>query len=152
EIAVEPNPIRRGDGDALHLSPPTFPLGKARPDLERVAPDYSGGPVFIVLVKEGPVRALFDALEMGEKNGRGASFMSLNTLRLLKKVVDEYFGMHFLLNIERRRLDDEVTPVLIVLPTPNELGIEVRVARVPHFFSSKVLDIENRLVFRRGDV
>jgi hypothetical protein len=38
--------------------------------------------------------------------------------------------MHLLLDVERRGVDDEVAPVLLILPTPDELGIEVAVARI----------------------
>ncbi|MCY4090409.1 MAG: hypothetical protein OXF62_06285 [Caldilineaceae bacterium] len=36
--------------------------------------------------------------------------------------------MDALLNVERRRVDDEVGPVLQVLAAPDELGVEVAVA------------------------
>jgi hypothetical protein len=38
--------------------------------------------------------------------------------------------MDLLLNVERRGVDDEIAPVLLILATPDELGIEVGVARV----------------------
>src|ERR1043166_10292232 len=60
--------------------------------------------------------------------------------------------MHLLLDVERRRLNDEVAPVLIVLPAPYELRIEIGIARVSHLFSRQVLCVENRLVFSGRDV
>src|SRR5438105_14203099 len=60
--------------------------------------------------------------------------------------------MYLLLDVEWRRLDDEVAPVLVVLPAPDELWIEVGVARVPNFLSSEVLGLENRLVLGGRDV
>ena len=36
--------------------------------------------------------------------------------------------MDLLLDVERRRMDDEVAPVLLVLAAPDELRIEVAVA------------------------
>ena len=36
--------------------------------------------------------------------------------------------MNFFLDVERRRVDDEIAPVLLVLTAPDELRIEVGVA------------------------
>jgi hypothetical protein len=34
-----------------------------------------------------------------------------------------------LLDIERRSMDDEIAPILLLLPAPDELGIELRASR-----------------------
>src|SRR5262249_46147115 len=53
--------------------------------------------------------------------------------------IDQHLRVDFLLDVERRRIDDEIAPVLLVLASPDELGIEVRVAWVAQF--DRLLDI-----------
>ena len=48
--------------------------------------------------------------------------------RLPQQIVDQHLGMDLLLDVERRRVDDEVAPVLLVLAAPDELRVEVAVA------------------------
>ena len=50
-------------------------------------------------------------------------------LRLPQQVVDQHLGVDLLLDVERRRVDDEIAPVLLVLAAPDELRVEVAVAR-----------------------
>ena len=49
-------------------------------------------------------------------------------LALPHQVVDEDFGMDALLDVEGRRVDDEVGPVLLVLAAPDQLGVQIAVA------------------------
>ena len=48
-------------------------------------------------------------------------------LALRPQVLDQRLGVHLLLKIDRRRLDDEVGPVGYVLAAPDELRVQVRV-------------------------
>src|SRR5688500_11380645 len=54
--------------------------------------------------------------------------------------------MNLLLDVERRRLDDEIAPVLVVLAAPDELRIEVGVPWIAHLFTSEVLGFEDGLM------
>ena len=45
-----------------------------------------------------------------------------------QQVVDQHLGVDLLLDVERRRVDDEVAPVLLILAAPDELRVEVAVA------------------------
>src|SRR5271168_3061546 len=61
--------------------------------------------------------------------------------------------MHLLLDVERRRLDDQVGPVLLVLAAPDELRVEVAVAPVigePD--RCLVLLVHDRLELGRRDI
>ena len=49
---------------------------------------------------------------------------------LAQQVINERLGVNLFLDVERWRVDDEVTPVLLIFSTPDELGIEVGVARI----------------------
>src|SRR5690606_6240554 len=44
-------------------------------------------------------------------------------LRAAHEIVDDRLGVDLLLNVERRRVDDEVGPILLVLAAPDELRI-----------------------------
>src|SRR5262249_51841526 len=49
---------------------------------------------------------------------------------LTDQVVDQDFGMDLLLDVERRSRHNQAGPVLIILPAPDELRIEIPVAAV----------------------
>ena len=73
--------------------------------------------------------------------------------RLTEQVVDERLGMHLLLDVEGRGLDDEVAPVLLVLAAPDELGVEVAVAALVGDAQRLLgLLLDDRLVLGRRDV
>ena len=78
-----------------------------------------------MLVELGLVHALRDAVEVGEEIGLRASLLIALLARLPEQIVDQHLGMNFLLDVERRRVDDEIAPVLLVLAAPDELRIEV---------------------------
>lgn len=69
-----------------------------------------------------------------------------------QQVVDEHLRLDLLLNTERRSVDDEVAPILLVLPAPDELRIKVSVARIAYLLRRLLLFFQNRLVFRRRNV
>jgi hypothetical protein len=96
--------------------------------LERIAEDHEVRPVLIVLLELGLVHALGDAVEVGEQVGRGLAGVVPILPRLAQQVVDQRLRVDLLLDVERRRLDDEVTPVLLVLAAPDELRVQVAVA------------------------
>ena len=72
--------------------------------------------------------------------------------RLPEQIVDQHLGVNFFLDVERRRVDDEVAPVLLVLPAPDELGIEVGVARILYRLGLFLLFLKNGLVLGGRDV
>ena len=71
-----------------------------------------------------------DAVEVGEEVGREHPSLVLALLRGAQQIVDEDLRVNLLLDVERWRVDDEVAPVLLILSAPNELRVEVGVARV----------------------
>ena len=80
-----------------------------------------------MLVKLGLVHAFRHAVEVAEEVDLVAGLRAALPCRA-QEVVDQDLGVDLLLNVERRRLDDEVAPVLVVLPAPDELRVEVAVA------------------------
>ena len=74
------------------------------------------------------------------------------SLRLPQQIVDERLGVHLLLDVERRRMDDEIAPVLLVLAAPHELRIKVGVARVANRTGLRCSALQHRLVLGRGNV
>jgi len=60
--------------------------------------------------------------------------------------------MNFFLDVERRRVDDEIGPVLLILAAPDELGIEVSVAWILYRLGLFFLFLNNRLILGRRDV
>ena len=49
-------------------------------------------------------------------------------------------------------MNDEVTPVLLILPAPDKLRVEVGVAVIPHFVGRGIVLFEHRLVLGGGNV
>ena len=149
EVAVELDAVGRVEVDALHAPAQALALDEAGHDLEGVAEDHAVGPVLVVGVELGLVRALGDAVEVVEEIELhlGCSFLAL-----AQEVINERLGMHLLLNVERRGVDDEVAPVLLILPTPDELGIEVGIARIPHLARLLMLPLHDGLLLGAGDV
>src|SRR5207302_2049537 len=85
-------------------------------------------PVLVVLVELGLVHALGDAVEVSEEIWNDVAGLLTPLSRPAQQVVDQHLGMDLLLDVERRRLDDEVAPVLPVLAAPDELRVEIAVA------------------------
>ena len=149
EVAVELDAVGRVEVDALHAPAQTLALGEAGHDLEGVAQDHAVGPVLVVGVELGLVRAFGDAVEVVEEvklHLRGGF------LALAQQVINERLRMHLLLNVERRGMHDEVAPVLLILPSPDELGIEVGVARILHLARLFMLPLHDGLLLSAGDV
>ena len=64
-------------------------------------------------------------LKSAKRSGVSIAGFVLALPRLAQQVVDQRLRVDFFLDVERRGVDDEVAPVLLVLPAPDELGIEV---------------------------
>ena len=60
--------------------------------------------------------------------------------------------MDLFLDVERRGVDDEVAPVLLILPAPDELGIEVGVAWVADGLGILLRLLDDGLMLGGGDV
>ena len=72
---------------------------------------------------------------------------------LAQQVVDQHLGVDLLLDVERRGMDDQIGPVLLVLAAPDQLRVEVAVAAlVGHADRTLLSLLHDGLVFRRGDV
>ena len=132
EVRVELDAVGRVEVDALHLAAQPLALGQRRHHLEAVAENHPVRPVGVVLVELGPGALVGQAVEVGEQVGlglpRGVLAVAAPVLGPAPQVVDEDLGVDLLLDVEGRRLHDEVGPVLIVLAAPDELRIEVAVA------------------------
>ena len=152
EVAVELDAVGRVEVDALHTPAQALALGQAGHDLQRVAEDHAVGPVLVVGVELGLVRALGNAVEVGEEIGREVAVVMLLFLGLAQQVVDERLGVDLFLDVERRGVDDEVAPVLLILAAPDELGIEVGVARVTDGLGRFLVLLQHGLVLGGGDV
>jgi hypothetical protein len=80
-----------------------------------------------MLVELRLVHALRDPVEVGKEIRHKLTRLMLPLLRVAQEVVDQRLGMHLLLDVERRRVHHEVAPILLVLPAPHQLGIQVPV-------------------------
>ena len=152
KIAVEFDAVGRVEVDALHLAAQGLALGQAGHDLQAVAQDHAVGPVLVMLVELGLVHALGDAVEVGKQVGGGLPGLVLALLAGAQQVVDQRLGVDFFLDVERRRVDDQLAPVLLVLAAPDQLRVQVGVARVAHLPGGDVLLRGNGLLLDRGDV
>ena len=67
-------------------------------------------------------------LKSANKSGVSSAEFVFTLLRGAKQVVDQYFWVDLFLNVERRSVNDEIAPVLLILSAPYELGIEITIA------------------------
>ena len=77
--------------------------------------------MLVVLVELGARLRIVEAVEVGEQVGRVGRRFALR--RAASQVVDDRLRVDLLLDVERRRVDDEVGPVLPVLAAPDELRV-----------------------------
>ena len=83
---------------------------------------------------------------------------------LPQQIIDQCFGVDLFLDVERRSMDDEVGPILLILATPDKLRIKIAVTACLFLFepccatlignTNRVLLclLQDGLVFSRGDV
>ncbi|HEY2921169.1 MAG TPA: hypothetical protein VGK77_19475 [Candidatus Binatia bacterium] len=90
-----------------------------------------------MLVELGLVYTGGYTVEIGEQIRLRAGLLIALLARLSEQVVDQNLGMNFFLDVKRRRVDNEIAPVLLVLTAPDKLRIEVGVARI--FYSLGLL-------------
>ena len=157
EVRVESDAVGRVDVDALHLAAQALALRQRGHHLQAVAEDHAVRPVGVVLVEVRAVGALRQPVEVGEEVCLIHAFRDRVVLRRLvapaAQVVDQHLGVHLLLDVERRRLNDEVGEILLVLAAPDELRVEVAVAaRVGHLDGAAVVVLQRRAVLGGGDV
>ena len=105
-----------------------------------------------MLVELGPIHAFGDAVEVGEKVGLHSGGLRLCFFRLPKEIVDQHLRMNLFLNIERRGVDNEIAPVLLILPTPDELGVEISVPWILRPAVAGIVWPEHGLMLGGGDV
>ena len=68
------------------------------------------------------------------------------------QVVDQRLGMHLLLKVDRRRVDGQLG-LIRILPTPDELRIEIAVAPlIGHLDCLSIRGFHDRFEFGRGNV
>src|SRR5438034_3631994 len=153
KIRIELDAVRWVDVDTLDLAAQAFALGQAGHHLERVAEDHPVRPVLVVLVELRLVYTLGNTVEVREEVRNDLTRLLALLSRATQQVVDQHLGMDLLLDVERRRLDDEVAPVLLILAAPDELRIEIAVAPfvggTPRFLR---LLLDDGLVLRGRDV
>jgi hypothetical protein len=152
KIAVEFDAVRRVEVDALHPAAQPLALGKAGHNLERIPQDHAVAPVLVVLIELRLVHALGDTVEIRKEVGGDLSGLMLALPGFAQQVVDEHLRVDFFLDVERRCVNDEVAPVLLILPAPDKLWIEVGVARVADLLRILLLLLKHRLKLRRRDV
>ena len=157
EVRVELDAVGRVEVDALHLAAKPFALRQRRHHLQAVAEDHPVRPVGVVLVELGTGVLVGQPVEVGEQVGLEAGLarcpFRFRVLGLPEQVGDQRLRVHLLLDEERRRLDHEVRPVLLVLAAPDKLRVEIAVAAF-------VLDLDrapvtlrhHRFVLGRRDV
>jgi hypothetical protein len=91
-------------------------------------------------------------LKSAKRSGIGGDASSRRA-SLPQQVVDQDLRVHFLLDVERRRLHDQVGPVLLVLAAPDELRVEIAVAPLILFADWRlVLLVHDRFELGRRDI
>jgi hypothetical protein len=92
-------------------------------------------------------------VEIGEQVRHWRRLLLAALFALPQEIVDQNLRVHLLLDVEGRRLDDQIGPVLLVLAPPNQLRIEIAVAP-PVLFADRrlVLLVHDRLELGGRDV
>src|SRR5262245_1182696 len=111
-IRIESYAIWRVDIDALHLAAQMLALSEARHYEQAVAEDHPVRPMLVVLVELESRLRIVESIEIRKQVGRvvlfgGALFGPTD------EVIDDYFRMNFLLDVELGSLDNEIGPVLL---------------------------------------
>lgn len=69
-------------------------------------------------------------------------------IRAVQQIVDQYFGVNLFLNIQWRRMNDQVRPILLIFAAPNQLRIEITVAAFISYSDGVLLILtHDRLIF-----
>ena len=121
-------------------------------DLEGVTEDHAVRPVLVVLVELSPVNSIWNTVEVGEEVGLCSDGLRLCFFCLPKEIVDQYLRMNLFLNVERRGVDNEIAPVLLILPTPDKLGVEIGVPWILHRPWRGIVWSEHGLMLGRWNV
>ena len=131
-VRAELDAVGRVDVDHLDLAAQLLPLGERRHHLKGVAEDHPVRPVGVVLVEVDLVE-LVEAVEGVEERQLG---LVLGTLGGAAEVLDQDPGVDLLLDVDRRRVGDQVVVVPVdvvgrrVLAPPDQLRVEALVAGV----------------------
>ena len=78
--------------------------------------------MLVVLIKFRALLGIVEAIEIGEEVRRVARLLRFR-LGAPHEIVDDRLGVDLFLNIKRRRLHDEIGPVLPVLAAPDKLRV-----------------------------
>jgi hypothetical protein len=81
-----------------------------------------------VLVELGQRLLVGQPVEIGEEVRHRRRRLVPPRFALPHQIIDQDLRVHLLLDVERRRLDDQIGPVLLVLAAPHELRVEIAVA------------------------
>src|SRR6266566_7097710 len=118
-IRLKFDPVGRIDVDHLHLVSQALALGQAGHDIQGVAKNHSVRPVGAVLVELNQLHRAksVKVVEKGQLRLRRAIFAGL------AKVLDQHARIDLLLNVDRWRLNLEISTILVVLSSPYELRV-----------------------------
>src|ERR1700683_4414046 len=106
-----------------------------------------------MLIELGLVHALWNSIEVGEKICSCLAGFVFALASFAQQVVYQNLGLNLLLDIQRRRIDDQICPVLLVFASPDQLRIEVPITAFIFYANRIFLSfLQDGLVFRRRDV
>ncbi|WP_238946560.1 hypothetical protein [Vandammella animalimorsus] len=105
--------------------------------MQAVAQNQAVLPVAFVLVEVGALGAFGQAVEVAKQLGLlhiSAGGAVVGRLAQAAQVVDQGLGFDLFLDVQRRGVDDEVAPVLLVLAAPDQLRIQLAIEALLHGF------------------
>ncbi len=125
-VAGEPNAVGWVQVDHLHLAAQTLLLRQAVHHQQRIAQDHPVRPVLRVRVELQLRLRVGDPIKPAEQIGlrrRARPALAL-------QVADQRLGQHLLLDVDRHRRHAQRHGILRVLAAPDELRVEVGIARI----------------------
>ena len=147
-VAREANAVRRVQVDHLHLAAQPFLLRQAIHHQQAVAQDHPVRPVLGVLVELKSRCLIRDAVEAAEQICLWCGFLRGDALQ----IADQRLGIQLFLNVNRHSLNAQRRAVLLILPAPDQLRVQVRVAWIELGFSPRFLLRHQRRSLRSGDI
>ena len=143
----------------MHCTLPRSPSRSASDAITcRLSPRiHAVGPVGVVAVELGLGLLGGQPVEVGEQIGEAVLHaLDLRPPRLLAlphQVVDQCLGMDAFLDVEGRRVDDQLRPVLLVLAAQDQLRVQVAVAPgVGNLDGTLLRVLHQRLVLGAGQI
>lgn len=71
---------------------------------------------------------------------------------MAQQIINERLGVNSFPNVERRRRNNEIGPIPLILTAPDQLRIKIGIARIAHLLGVLLVIVQHRLIFSSGNI